>query len=105
PNTGELATLEQRSASFEMPSTLNIGGSYDFLFGDMHKLTAAFAFSANSFSNDQYRLGVNYGMTGGKMHFNIMAGYVLEKGIFSSDGLVPGGRVTALSGLTAGVSI
>lgn len=105
PNTGELATLEQRSAAFEMPSALNIGGSYDFNFGDMHKLTAAFAFNANSFSNDQYRLGVNYGMTGGKMHFNLMAGYTFEEGLFSSDGFVAGGRVTALSGLSAGLSI
>ena len=105
PNTGELATLEQRSAAFEMPSTLSIGGSYDFNFGELHKLTAAFAFSANSFSNDQYRLGVNYGMTGGKMHFNIMAGYTLEEGLFSKDKFIPGGRVTALSGLSAGVSI
>jgi hypothetical protein len=105
PNTNELATLEQRSAAFEMPSTLNIGGSYDFNFGEMHKLIAAFAFSANSFSNDQYRLGVNYGMTGGKMQFNLMAGYTFEKGLFSSNGFVPAGRVTALSGLSAGVSI
>ena len=105
PNTNELATLEQRAAAFEMPSALNIGGSYDFNFSEMHKLTTAFAFSANSFSNDQYRLGMNYGMTGGKMHFNIMAGYTFEEGLFSTDGLVPGGRVTALSGLSAGVSI
>lgn len=105
PNTGEFATLEQRSAEFEMPSTLNIGGSYDFNFGEMHKLTAAFAFSANSFSNDQYRLGVNYGMTGGKLNFNVMAGYVFEEGLFSDQGFVYGGRVTALSGLSAGVSV
>ena len=105
PNTGQLATLEQRSASFEMPSTLNIGGAYDFNFGDIHQITAAFAFSANSFSNDQYRLGVNYGMTGGKMNFNLMAGYTFEEGLFSKDGFVATGRVTALSGLSAGVSV
>lgn len=105
PETGELATLEQRSAAFEMPSALNIGGSYDFNFGEMHKLTAAFAFNANSFSNDQYRIGVNYGMTGGKMNFNLMGGYVFEEGLFSDQGFVATGRVTALSGLTAGVSI
>lgn len=105
PNTGELATLEQRSATFEMPSTLNIGGSYDFIFNDNNKLTTALAFSANSFSNDQFRLGVNYGMSLEKAAFNIMAGYVYEQGLFSKDGLVAGGRVTAMSGLTAGVSV
>lgn len=105
PETGELATLEQRSAAFEMPSTLNIGGSYDFNFTEEMKLTAAFAFSANSFSNDQYRLGLNYGMDVKKAAFNIMAGYTFEKGLFSSEGFVPAGRVTALSGLSAGVSV
>lgn len=105
PNTGELATLEQRSASFEMPSTLNLGGSYDFNFNETNKLTAAFAFSANSFSNDQYRLGVNYGMDIKKAAFNVMAGYTFEEGLFSNEGFVATGRVTALSGLSAGVSV
>lgn len=105
PETGELATLEQRSASFEMPSTLNIGGSYDFNFNETNKLTLALAFSANSFSNDQYRIGLNYGMDIKKAAFNIMAGYVYEKGLFSKDGFVAEGRVTAMSGLTAGVSV
>jgi hypothetical protein len=104
PNTGGLATLEQRSAEFEMPSTLNIGGSYDFNFTDTQKLTAALAFSANSFSNDQFRVGVNYGMELEKAAFNLMGGYVYEKGIFSSDFALTG-RVTALSGLSAGVSV
>ena len=105
PETGQFATLEQRSASFEMPSTLNIGGSYDFNFTETQKLTAALAFSANSFSNDQFRLGVNYGMELDKAAFNLMAGYTYEEGLFSKDGFVPSGRVTALSGLSAGVSV
>jgi hypothetical protein len=104
PNTGGLATLEQRSASFELPSMLAIGGSYDFNFSETQKLTAALAFSANSFSNDQFRLGVNYGMQLDKAAFNLMAGYTYEQGIFSSD-FVAGARVTALSGLSAGVSV
>jgi hypothetical protein len=105
PETGGLATLEQRTASFEMPSLLQIGGSYDFNFTETQKLTVATAFSANSFSNDQFRLGLNYGMTIEKAAFNIMAGYVYEKGIYSSEGFVATGRVTALSGLSAGVSV
>jgi hypothetical protein len=104
PNSGDVATLEQRSATFEMPSLLSIGGSYDFNFSEQHQLTAALAFSANSFSNDQFRLGLNYGMTGGKMNFNLMAGYVYEQGLFSSE-FAYSERVTALSGLTAGVSV
>ncbi len=104
PETGDLATLEQRSAQFEMPSLLSIGGSYDFNFTETSKLTAALGFSANSFSNDQFRLGLNYGMELEKAQFNLMAGYVYQQGAFS-DQLDFGSRVTAISGLTAGVSV
>jgi hypothetical protein len=104
PGSGDLATLEQRSATFEMPSLLSIGGSYDFNFSETNKLTAALAFSANSFSNDQFRLGANYEMELEKARFNLMAGYVYESGVFQSTfGYEQ--RGTAMSGLTAGVSV
>lgn len=104
PETGDLATLEQRSATFEMPSLLAIGGSYDFNFTETNQLTLALGFSANSFSNDQWRLGLNYGMDLEKARFNLMAGYVYENGLFSSE-FDYNSRVTALSGLSAGVSV
>jgi hypothetical protein len=44
-------------------------------------------------------------MTLDKAAFNLMAGYTYEKGLFSKDGFVSEGRVTAMSGLTAGVSV
>jgi len=103
-NSGDLATLEQRSATFEMPSLLSIGGSYDFNFSETNQLTLALGFSANSFSNDQFRLGLNYGMELEKARFNLMAGYVYENGQFSSN-FDFSGRVTAISGLSAGVSV
>lgn len=98
-NAGNLATLEQRSATFELPSLLNIGVSYDFNFSESSKLTAMGAFTANSFQNDQYRLGVDYGLTTEKAAFNVRAGYVMEKNIFSLEN-----RTNALTGLTAGFS-
>lgn len=105
--TGGSATLEQRTAQFEMPSLLNIGMSYDFLFGDhseeakiKNKLTLAAAFTANSFSNDQYKVGLNYGFASEKAAFNIMAGYVMEKSIFNKEE-----RSNSLTGLTAGASV
>jgi len=104
PETGDLATLEQRSAAFEMPSLLAMGASYDFNFTETNKLTAAAAFTANSFSNDQFKLGLNYNMSTEKAKFDISAGYIYEKGIFSKDYLI-GARLTAISGLTAGVSV
>ena len=102
--TEELATLEQRSAEFELPSLLGIGGSYDFNFSETNKLTVAAAFSANSFSNDQFRLGLDYGLEIEKAAFHIMAGYVYEDGVFAND-FNFGSTVTALSGFTAGVSV
>lgn len=98
--TGGSATLEQRANDFEMPSQLVMGVSYDFLFSETNKLTAAGSFTANSFSNDQYRFGLDYGMATEKAAFNVRAGYVLEKDIFSVDN-----RTNALSGLTAGFSV
>lgn len=104
PESGDQATLEQRSATFEMPSLLGIGGSYDFNFTETNKLTLALGFSANSFSNDQFRLGLNYGMELDKARFNLMAGYVYEAGLFNSE-FGYQSRVTALSGISAGVSV
>lgn len=98
-NDGNVATLEQRSANYELPSMLSIGLSYDFIFNEMNKLTASGAFSANSFQYDQYRIGADYGFTSEKAAFNIRAGYVIEKNIFSVEN-----RSNAMTGLTAGFS-
>ncbi|HLP56472.1 MAG TPA: PorV/PorQ family protein [Fluviicola sp.] len=98
-NDGNIATLEQRSATYELPSLLNIGGSYDFIFNENNKLIAALGFSANSFQYDQYRVGLDYGMTTEKAAFNVRAGYVIERKMFDTDN-----QANAMSGLTAGFS-
>ena len=36
-STEYIASLEQRSATFELPSLLSIGGSYDFIFNEKKK--------------------------------------------------------------------
>lgn len=97
--TGNLSTLEQRSATFELPSLLNIGASYDFNINEKNKLTPCVTYTANSFQKDQYRLGVDYGLTLDKAAFNLRAGYVIEKGIFKQEN-----RSNALTGFTAGIS-
>jgi len=99
-STGIIASLEERSASFEMPSLLAIGGSYDFIFNENNKLNLALGFTANSFSYDQYRLGLDYAMTREKMAFNLRAGFVYEKKLFSAEN-----RSNALIGPTAGFSV
>lgn len=93
-------SLEERSASFEMPSLLSIGASYDFIFNENNKLTTAAGFTANSFSSDQYRVGLDYGMTTDKMGFNVRAGFVYENGLFNAEN-----RSNALIGPTAGFSV
>ncbi len=104
PETDELATLEQRSSSFELPSLLSVGAAYDFNFTEVDKLTLAGTFSANSFSYDQIRIGADYAKEVGQAAFHVMAGFIYEKGIFDSDFVIDG-RATALSGLTAGLSV
>lgn len=98
--TGVTATLEQRSAVYEMPSLLSIGGSYDFIFDESNKLNLSAGFTANSFSSDQYRIGLNYGMTTEKVAFNVRGGFVYEKNLFSAEN-----RSNALVGPSAGFSV
>lgn len=99
-STGFIGSLEQRLATYELPSLLSIGGSYDFIFTPENKLNLALGFTANSFSKDQFRLGLDYGMISEKMAFNIRAGYVYEKDILSDEN-----RSNALIGPTAGFSL
>lgn len=99
-STNFVASLEERTANFEMPSLLNIAGSYDFIFNEKNKLNLALAFTANSFSYDQFRLGLDYGMTANKVGFNLRAGYVYERNIFSLEN-----RSNALVGPACGFSV
>lgn len=98
--TGEIATLEQRSATFELPSLLSIGGSYDFIINEKHKVNLALGFVANSFSSDQYAIGLDYGFSAEKVAFNLRGGYVYEKNLWD-----PENRSNALIGPTAGLSV
>lgn len=100
--TGATSTTQQRSAKYEIPSQVNIGASYDFLFGETQKLIVAGTFTSNSFSKDNWRIGLDYGYTMKKFAFNVRAGYCHEKGSFSKD---LGVNSSALSGPTAGFSI
>jgi hypothetical protein len=99
-STGFIASLEERSATYELPSLLGIGGSYDVIFNESNKLVIAAAFTANSFMKDQFRLGLDYGISNENMAFNLRAGYCYESGIFNADN-----RSNALVGPTAGFSI
>jgi len=89
-------TLEQRSASFELPSMLNIGVSYDFLIGDKNRVTALGNFTSHSFSRDQIGGGVEYALN---EMFMLRAGYKLDVGDF------PEAQAPVYTGLSAGASL
>lgn len=98
-------TLENRVADFNLPSQVNIGASYDIRLDKdtntyNHRLTIAANFVSNSFSQNQFVLGGEFGF---KNFLMFRAAYVMEKGILKELG--PGGRQTALTGFCGGFSI
>jgi hypothetical protein len=90
-------TYNVRPAGFELPSTLNIGLSYDFWAGDKHRISAIGNFTANSFSVDQLGAGLEYSF---KEMFMARAGYRYDLGIAASDP-----QHELYSGLSAGLTI
>jgi len=99
PNTNNVyqLTVEQRTEGFEMPSLLNIGFAYDLELVKDHELTIAGNFTSNSFTNDQYTIGLQYGF---KKLFMLRGGFTYEDNLFD-DAL----RTTVYSGLSAGMTV
>jgi hypothetical protein len=96
-NEDVILTAEMRSAEYELPALIKLGGSYDFDFGELHKLTIMAAFTENSFSKNQFHGGLEYNFRG---LFQVRGGYIYEDGITSV-----ASRTTAFTGLTAGFSL
>lgn len=95
PQGGFSQAFEEKSASFEMPATLALGGSYDFLF-EQQRLTLSAAFQSNSFQKDQYTIGGEYAI---KELIMIRGGYT-----FYNNG-ENGTTTTVNSGVSAGMSV
>jgi len=98
-NDNDLFTVEQRSARYELPATLRIGASYDFLIGEWHRITLAGNFTSNSFSKDQFTLGLEYAL---KYYFMIRGGYTYQGGMFESS---LADRGTVFTGPSAGFTV
>lgn len=60
PTFDYLLTYSSRPASYELPSQLNIGASYDWLLGRSSRLSLSGAFISNAFSRDQYGAGLEF---------------------------------------------
>lgn len=84
-----------QASTFELPSMLNIGLSYDWYVADVNRISAIGNFRAHSFSRDQIGGGVEYAFRELAM---LRVGYVYNIGQESE------GAVNAYSGLSAGVS-
>lgn len=91
-------TINQRSERFDLPSLMMIGLSYDFLLPADQKIVAAFNFTSNSFTKDQYGVGLEYQF---KEYFMARASYNYEEGINTDIGEE---RTNLNKGLAAGAS-
>ncbi|MEM8584974.1 MAG: PorV/PorQ family protein [Bacteroidota bacterium] len=103
PRVNDQLTLEFRAATFEMPSVLNIGASYDILAddrydtdGDDHRLTLLANFTANSFSRDQIGGAIEYSF---REQFTLRGGYRTD--ISDEEGIQP----SLYNGLSAGATV
>lgn len=93
-------TQDFRAESFELPSLLTIGVSYDFYFGQQHRLTAVGNFVSNSFYKDQFGGGLEYALRVKNTEmFMLRAGYRYENGITNDVD-----RTSASTGIAAGLT-
>ena len=100
PNSSLQNTVIQRADQFELPTQLSIAGAYDFHLGETSRLTVAGNFISNSFTKDQFVLGLEYGW---REYFRIRAGYTYESGLFK--GVLDDNCMNLNQGLSAGVSV
>jgi hypothetical protein len=98
-------TDNNKSAAFELPALLNIALAYDiYLLKDTtgklktHRITVAANYTSNSFTKDNYLVGLEYGW---KNIIMVRAGMVTEKGIFQGEG----SRTTAFTGPSCGATV
>lgn len=100
PNNNNQFTTTQRGASFELPTQLQIGASYDFLFSDAFRFTLAGNFVSNSFKKDQFIIGGEFSF---KDYVLLRAGYAYEEGI--NKPVTDPTRTNAEKGINAGFSV
>lgn len=90
-------TLQQRSATSELSSLLNIGFAYDWHVNDMHRVSFAGTFVSNSFTSDQGIAGIEYAF---RKMIHLRGGFLYEAGIVSDTE-----RTTVFTGPSAGISV
>jgi hypothetical protein len=93
-------TVNQRSESFELPTQLRIGASYDFLIRDVSRVTVAGSFISNSFTKDQFVLGAEFSF---RDIFMLRAGYTYENNITES--IENSNRTNVYNGPSVGATV
>lgn len=99
PNGSQSTTLtvDQRNEKYELPSMVNVGFAYDFIFSEKSKLTANAQFTSNSFSRDQFGLGAEFNF---RDRFFLRGGYQYETNIGREEE-----RTTVFTGPTGGLTV
>lgn len=101
-----LLSLKPESNTFQLPSLLTLGASYDIWLGNeylcnggfnMHRVTVLGSYISNSMGKDNFGAGVEYGF---KEMFMARIGYRYEDGILNPDV-----ATSFNSGLSAGISV
>jgi hypothetical protein len=100
PNNENEFTTTQRGAAFELPTQLNIGASYDFLFEKKTRFTLAGSFTSNSFTKDQVIFGGEFSF---RDYLMIRAAYAYEEGIGKA--ITDPARSNANKGLSGGFTV
>lgn len=97
--TGETSafSMSTPSESFELPTALDIGASYDFYLGDFNRVTVAGNFRSNAFGKDQFMVGLEYAL---KTYLMLRAAYTYEEGITKKED-----RTNVFTGPSAGVTV
>jgi hypothetical protein len=90
-------TVEQRPASYQLPSQLNIGAAYDVNFTGDYRLTFAGNFSSNAFTKDQVTLGMEFSL---KSYLLLRGAYTYEEGITET-----ANRTSIFTGPSAGFTV
>lgn len=93
-NTFDLKLNNPREP-FELPIQLILGAAYDAISDSTHRLTPAFSFAANSFTNDDFNFGVEYAF---REMFMARIGYGLRQDVLDES-------TQAHTGFTAGVTL
>jgi hypothetical protein len=91
------STYLRPAQSFELPSTLSIGASYDVLFSKKTRLSFLGQFTSNSFSRDNIGGGLEFTLND---MFSLRGGYRYEVGVTQKSVEAP-----VMTGLSGGFSI